>query len=88
MPQILEQRISIDAHNREHTQRNQCDGHNDDADGGRHRDPHKFRITDQNDKGYCLNSIPGFHHTTQQFARVSIVCRDGIYIAILFFFHD
>ena len=37
MPQILEQRISIDAHNREHTQRNQCDGHNDDADGGRHR---------------------------------------------------
>jgi len=87
MPQILEQRISIDAHNREHTQRNQCDGHNDDADGGRHRDPHQFRIAYQNYECYCLNGIPCFHHTAQQLAGVSIVRRNGIHIAVFAFFH-
>ena len=87
MPQILEQRISVDAHNRKHAQRNQRHGHYDDANGGRHRDPHQLRIAHQYYKKPCLDGIPGFYHTAQQLTGVGVVCRDGINIAVFLFFH-
>ena len=87
MPQILEQRISIDAHNRKHTQRNQCDSHNNNAECGGHWNPHQLRIANQYYKKSCFNGISGLNHAAEQLTRVSVVCRYSIHIAVFSFFH-
>lgn len=87
MPQILEQGISVDSHNRNHRQWDQRYSHNDDPNGRGHGDPLEFGIPDQNHQSHCLNGIAGFHHAPQQLAGVGVVGRDDIYIIEFLFFH-
>ena len=87
MPQILEQRVSVNSHERNHCQRNQGHCHDYDTNSGRHRDPLKLRIPYQHHKGDCLDGVSGFHHAAEQFARIRVVRRDGIDVAVFLFFH-
>ena len=88
MPQILYQGITIDSHYRKHSQRNKCYGHHHNTDGGRHRDPHQFRIAHKRNQKNCLDGISGFHHTAEEFTGVRVVGRNRVDITVLFFFHN
>ena len=88
MSQVLEQRIAVDAHNCDHTQRDQGHSHNNDTDGSGHGDPHQLRIAHQQDQGTGFHRISGFHHAAQELAGVGVVRRDHIDITVFPFFHD
>ena len=87
MSKVLDQRVSINAHYSNHSQRNKGDRHDNDADRSRHWNPHQFRITHQNYKKNSLNSITGFYHTTEEFSRIGVVSRNGVHIAEFLLFH-
>ena len=57
MPQVLEQGISVDSHNGNHTQRKQGHRHDYDLDRCRYRQPHQFRISNQANQENCLDGI-------------------------------
>ena len=86
MPQVLEQGVSANSHECDHCQRNQGHGHDNNTNGGGHRNPLDFRVAHHDHKGNRLHGIPGFYHTAQQFAGIGVVCRDGIYVAVFLFF--
>ena len=65
MSQVLEQRITVDAHDCDHTQWDQGHSHDDDTDGSGHGDPHQLRIADQEDQCTGFHCISGFHHAAR-----------------------
>lgn len=88
MSQILKQRVSVNAHECKHCQRDQRHSHDNDPNGGRHGDPHQHRIADQEDQGSSFHGVSRFHHAAEQLTGVGVVRRDHIDIAVFPFFHD
>lgn len=87
MAQVLEQGISVDAHEGHHCQRQKGHRHNNDPHGSIHGNEHQLRISHQRYQNPCLNSISGFHHTSEQLTGVGVIGRNRIDIGIFPFFH-
>ena len=87
MAQVLEQGISVDAHEGHHCQRQKGHRHNNDPHGSIHGNEHQFGISHQCYQNSRLNRIPGLHHSSKQFTGVGVVGRNCIDVGILPFFH-
>ena len=54
MAQVLEQGVTVNAHDSQHSQGEQGHGHDDDFNGAGHREPHQLRVAcqDQQETGF------------------------------------
>ena len=87
MAQVLEQRISVNAHDGQHSQREQSYGHNDDFYGACDREPHQLRVTRQNEQKPSFDGISQLQHTAKNLAGIGVVRRDGKHVIVRFFVH-
>ena len=83
MGDILEQRVAAQPHQGKDTQRQQGYGHDDHFRRHRQVDPHQLRVAHQNKQDTCLHSIAHLQHPAQQLARIGVVRRDGVNVAVL-----
>lgn len=79
---ILKQGITSQAHQGEHTQRQQCNGHDYHLSRRRQVEPHQFRIANQGQKDASLYGIASFQHPAQQLSGISVVGWYGVDIAV------
>lgn len=82
---ILKQGVAAQAHQGEHAQRQQCNGHDYHLSRYRQVEPHQFRVADQGQQKAGLYRVAGFQHSAQQLAGISVVGRDGVDIAVFSF---
>ena len=82
---VLEKRVSVDSHQRDHRKRYQRDYSNDHLRRCRHRNQKKLNIPEQHEKYQCLNCVPRGKHTSEQLTGIRVICR---YCVNLFFLHN
>ena len=72
MSDILKKRISVDAHCRQYSERDQRNRHYNDFQCAGQRN-YQFRIAHQNQQYCCLHCIPRFKKSSEYFAGICIV---------------
>ena len=87
MPDILKQGAAVHTHHRDDRQGQQRYRHHHDPDGSGHGNQHQLGITDRQKKDYGLYGIAGIDHSAQQLARIGVVGRNGVNVAVFFFVH-
>lgn len=87
MAQVLKQGIAVNAHDSQHSQREQGHGHDNNFYGAGDREPHQLRVARQNQQEPSFYGISQLQHTTENLARVRVIRRDGEHVVVRFFVH-
>lgn len=83
---VLEQRIAPQPHQGKNTQGQQGDGHDHHLGGNAQVQPHQLRVAHKKQQGARLDGVACLQHPAQQLSGIGVVGRDGVYVAVFFFF--
>lgn len=68
MAEVLKQRIAINTHQCQHTERKQCHCGHHDPDGAGHGNHEQGWVTCQDQENHCFHRIPGLQHAAEDLA--------------------